>query len=152
MIIFNRTNGSGSSAGGITSSTYKALRFTSLSTTGMRDIWATNPSTNQYSTAWNTYGNTGSYGGSGTAYIIDNHGSSGGVQQWGNGTGQSNNNIVFEYKPDSQQVNGGYSDPNHYWMVANGENTGGNSYYRAHPEYGSGSQTFLIRWGGILLY
>jgi Putative Ig domain len=152
MIIFNRTNGSGSSAGGITSSTYKALRFTGLSTTGMRDIWATNPTTNQYSCSWNTTGNTGSYGGSGTAYIIDNHGSSGGVQQWGNGTGQSNNNIVFEYKPDSQQVNGGYTDPNHYWMVNNGENTGGNSYYRAHPEYGGGSQTFLIRWGGILVY
>jgi hypothetical protein len=150
MIIMNRTNGSGSSAGGITSSTYKAVKMTGLSVNAMRDIWTTNPSTNQYSGTFNTTGNTGSFGNSGTFWIIDNHGSSGGVQQWANGQGNSNSNLIFEYKPNSQQVNGSLTDPNHYWMVGNGQ--GGDSYFRAHPEYGAGSQTFLIRWGAILVY
>jgi hypothetical protein len=151
MICFNRTNGSGSSAGGITSSTYKAVRLLGLSPTAMRDIWATNPSTGAYSGTWNTTGNSGTYGGSGNFQIINNHGSGGGVQQWSSGgVGNVNTNIVFEYKQDSQQINGGYTDPNHYWMVGNGD--GNSNYYRDAPEYGAGTQTFKIRWGGVLIY
>jgi hypothetical protein len=145
MIVYNKTTTGGSSAGGITSTTYKAVRFTGLSGTNMRDIWAGHPSVGQYTPAYETTGNSGRTSGSGTAYILGSHGTSGGVSQWvSGGTGNVNNFLVFEYKPNAG------SDPNHYWMVDTGQN--GSIYFRENNEYGPGGATFRNRYGGIAVF
>jgi hypothetical protein len=144
MIVFNITTSGGSSTGGITSTTYKAVRFTGLSGTNMRDIWAGHPSVGQYTPSYVTTSNTGRTSGSGTCYILGSHGTSGGVSQWvSGGTGNVNNFLVFEYKPNAG------SDPNHYWMVDTGQD--GSSYFRANNEYAT-SGTFNQRYAGIAVF
>jgi hypothetical protein len=143
MVVYNKITSGGSEAGGITSTTYKAIRFSGLNGTNMRDIWAGHPSVGQYTPSYVTTGNSGRTSGSGTAYILGSHGTSGGVSQWvSGGSGNVNNFLVFEYKPNPG------SDPNHYWMVDTGQD--GSSYFRANNEYGAG--TFVTRYGGIAVY
>jgi hypothetical protein len=145
MIIYNKTTGGGSSAGGITSTTYKSTRLTGLNGTNMRDIWAGHPGVGQYTPAYVTTGNSGRTSGSGTCFILGSHGTSGGVSQWvSGGSGNVNNFLVFEYKPNPGP------DPNHYWMVDTGQD--GSTYFRANGEYGTGGATFRSRYVGIALF
>lgn len=92
----------------------------------------------------------GRTGGSGTVYIAGSHGSGAGVYQWvANNPGNVNTNLVFEYKPIGYSEDSSRTDPNHYWLIGNGD--AADTYFRANGEYGA-SGVLQIRWGGIAIY
>jgi hypothetical protein len=139
LAVFARTNNGTGTAGIQSASTYRWVAFTG-------------PSAAQYNNIFNNrYDNTqftGSFvtadGNSGTAYFPNSHSGGGGVTQITNGT-TVNNYILYEYKPQ------GGSDPNHYWMVANGRD--GDNYFAINSTYGSNSGNVLYnRWGGVLIH
>lgn len=145
VIIGNRTN-TGSSSGGIHSATYKYIRLTGLTPTQMYQLWDNYPGQYDYAPSFQAFGNTGTRDtGSGTCYIQGAHGSSGGVVQWvANSYNNVNDYLVFEYKPEIG------TDPNHYWMVDNGQS--GATYFRANSLYGTGGTFGPRRYGFIAVY
>jgi hypothetical protein len=151
MMMYVRTNTGVSSRGICGSSNWKWLRIDQLSPLSMRDIWATVMTNNSYQGTFLMNGSNGVRAYAANSIQIEgSHGNSGGVSQWNIGN-NSNSSVVFEYKPDTSAVSGGYTDPNHYWMIDNGDGAAA-TYFRANTEYGAGGQAFIVRWGGIGLY
>jgi hypothetical protein len=138
LAVFARTGGVAS--GGITGATYyNWAAFTGPTTTQFNNIFTNGYESNQFTGTFNS-----SDGNTGTAYFPNGHGNTGGVTQITNGN-IVNNYIIYEYKQ------GGGTDPNHFWMVANGRN--GDTYWVNNNRYGSGSGNVMYnRWGGVALY
>ena len=138
LAVFARTGGVAS--GGITGATYyNWAAFTGPTTTQFNNIFTNGYNGNQFTGTFNS-----SDGNTGTAYFPNGHGNTGGVTQITNGD-IVNNYIIYEYKQ------GGGTDPNHFWMVANGRN--GDTYWVNNNRYGSGSGNVMYnRWGGVALY
>ena len=138
LAVFARTGGS--AAGGITGASYfNWVAFTGPTTTQYNLIFTNKYNSTQFTGTFNS-----SDGNTGTAYFPNSHGSTGGVMQITNGT-TVNDNILYEYNPD------GGTDPNHFWMVANGRV--GDVYWVVNNRYGSSTGNVMYnRWGGVAIY
>jgi hypothetical protein len=138
LAVFARTGGN--AAGGITGASYfNWVAFTGPTTTQYNLIFTNKYNSNQFTGTFNS-----SDGNTGTAYFPNSHGSAGGVMQITNGT-TVNDNILYEYNPD------GGTDPNHFWMVANGRV--GDVYWVVNNRYGSSTGNVMYnRWGGVAIY
>jgi hypothetical protein len=139
LAVFARTGGS--SSNGVTGSTYyNWVSFTGPTTTQFNNIFTNGYASYQFTGTFNS-----ASGNSGTAYFPSSHGNSGGVTQITTGASTVNTNILYEYN-----ANGG-TDPNHFWMVADG--LAGDVYFITNNRYGSSSGNVMYnRWGGVALY
>ena len=139
LAVFARTGGS--SSNGITGASYfNWVAFTGPSTTQYNNIFTNGYNTNQFTGTFNS-----SDGNTGTAYFPNSHGNTGGVTQISTNGGTVNDYILYEYKQ------GTGTDPNHYWMVANGRS--GDVYWVTNGRYGNSSGNVMYnRWGGVALY
>jgi hypothetical protein len=139
LAVFARTGGS--SSNGITGATYfNWVAFTGPTTTQFNNIFTNSYNTNQFTGTFNS-----SDGNTGTAYFPNSHGNTGGVTQISTNGGAVNDYILYEYKQ------GTGTDPNHFWMVANGRS--GDVYWVTNNRYGSSSGNVMYnRYGGVALY
>lgn len=139
LAVFARTGGS--SSNGITGATYfNWVSFTGPTTTQFNNIFTNSYNTNQFTGTFNS-----SDGNTGTAYFPNSHGNTGGVTQISTNGGAVNDYILYEYKQ------GTGTDPNHFWMVANGRS--GDVYWVTNNRYGSSSGNVMYnRYGGVALY
>jgi hypothetical protein len=139
LAVFARTGGS--AAGGITGASYfNWVAFTGPTTTQFNNIFTNSYASNQFTGTFNS-----SDGNTGTAYFPNSHGNSGGVTQVSTNGGTVNDYILYEYNAK------GGSDPNHFWMVANGRV--GDVYWVVNNRYGSSTGNVMYnRWGGVALY
>jgi hypothetical protein len=139
LAVFARTGGS--SGGGITGAThFNWVAFSGPTTTQYNTIFTQGFGSTQFTGTFNS-----SDGNTGTAYFPNSHGNTGGVTQISTNGGTVNDYILYEYKQ------GTGTDPNHFWMVANGRS--GDNYWVANTRYGSSSGNVMYnRWGGVALY
>jgi hypothetical protein len=138
LAVFARTGGS--SGGGITGAThFNWVAFSGPTTTQYNTIFTQGFSSTQFTGTFNS-----SDGNTGTAHFPGGHPFEGGVTQITNG-GTVNTNLLYEYKQGSG------TDPNHFWMVANGR--ANDQYWVVSSRYGSSSGNVMYnRWGGVALY
>ena len=139
LAVFARTGGS--SSNGITGASYfNWVAFTGPTTTQYNLIFTNSYNSNQFTGTFNS-----SDGNTGTAYFPNSHGNTGGVTQISTNGGTVNDYILYEYKQ------GTGTDPNHFWMVANGRS--GDVYWVTNNRYGSSSGNVMYnRYGGVALY
>jgi hypothetical protein len=139
LAVFARTGGSAS--GGITGASYfNWVAFTGPTTTQFNDIFTNGYNSTQFTGSFNS-----SDGNTGTAYFPNSHGFTGGVTQISTNGGAVNDYILYEYKQGSG------TDPNHFWMVANGRV--GDVYWVVNNRYGSSTGNVMYnRWGGVAIY